>query len=68
MKRLIGEAGGNSKLTTDIVLKIVDEHKTGKTHEAVAKMFGTNYSNVAHIIRGSRWGDITGIKSIKTAP
>lgn len=60
-----GELAYNSKLKNETVLKIVEEHKKGKSHSEVARMFGTNYSNVAHIIRGSRWGTITGIKYVE---
>lgn len=52
----IGELAGNHVLKEKTVLKIIDWlNKNEMTHLEIAKKFNTNYSNVAHIFRGSRW-------------
>ena len=52
-----GEDAGNSKLKLKIVNKIRKDLLAGKlTHKEIANKHNTNYSNVAHIKRGSRWG------------
>lgn len=52
-----GEKGGNSKLTLEVVRAIRKEREeNGTTYIALATKYNTNYSNVAHIMRGSRWG------------
>lgn len=45
-------------LTEDIVRKIKSELGT-MTHRKLADKYHTNYSNVAHIKRGSRWGHVS---------
>lgn len=60
--KAIGEKSGNAILKEKIVKKIVRERiKKHISYNQLAKKFKTNYSNIAHIMRGSRWGQITGI-------
>lgn len=54
--RARGEAAGNHKLTIDLVRLIRNDLASGMSNTAIAAKHGTNYSNVAHIKRGSRWG------------
>lgn len=54
-----GEKCGRGILTEKIVRAIIiDRKKTGLSYSKLAKKHDTNYSNVAHIIRGSRWAHI----------
>lgn len=46
-----------SKLTLQQVVGI--KHLRGSlSYHQIARLYNTNYSNVAHIMRGSRWGDV----------
>lgn len=56
--RLFGEAGANVKLSLNTVRNIRCDLLSGMSNTAIAKKHGTNYSNVAHIKRGSRWGKV----------
>ena len=54
--RTLGEKCGNAVLTLDTVRAIRKELAAGVlSYKKIAEKFGTNYSNVAHISRGSRW-------------
>lgn len=56
ISRSRGEDGGNSKLKLETVRKIRKDLAKGiYTHTQIAGKYKTNYSNVAHIKRGSRW-------------
>lgn len=53
----IGELAGNSKLKEKTVKNILKDISNGKkTYLKIAEKYKTNYSNIAHIARGSRWG------------
>ena len=51
-----GEKGGNSKLTLEIVRAIRNDRAKGMKYMEIAAKYKTPYSNIAHIMRGSRWG------------
>lgn len=52
-----GEKSGNNKLKEATVKKIISEILEKKlSYNKIAKKYNTNYSNIAHIARGSRWG------------
>jgi hypothetical protein len=50
-----GEKAPCSKLTLKKVRAIREDLEAGMTYMTIARKHGTNYSNVAHIKRGSRW-------------
>ncbi len=52
-----GEECAQSVLSEKIVRKIKSEVGS-MTYKELAKKYGTNYSNIAHIKRGSRWGHV----------
>lgn len=55
-----GQDSPSSILKENDVISIFKERKlTGTKYLDLAKKYNTNYSNVAHIMRGSRWGKIT---------
>lgn len=55
--QLVGESCPQSKLTENLV-RAIKSHFGKMTYTQIAKKFNTNYSNVAHIKRGSRWGHV----------
>lgn len=57
---LKGEDSARAILNNDLVALIYLNCKLLRvSYNKAASMFGTNYSNVAHIMRGSRWGHVT---------
>lgn len=55
----VGEKCGNSKLKNKQVILIKKDLKDKKlTYKEIALKYETNYSNIAHIARGSRWGHL----------
>ncbi len=55
--QFVGEACPQAKLTESIVREIKN-HIGRMPYTEIAKKFNTNYSNVAHIKRGSRWAHV----------
>lgn len=59
MAHQFGELCGNHKLKEKTVIAIIEErNKNHTSYNKIAKQFQTNYSNVAHIFRGSRWNHL----------
>ena len=54
----IGERNGQSKLTKDQVLTILNLRKAGKPLRKLAKQYGVNYSSICKIVRGEMWSHI----------
>lgn len=58
-----GEKSVHSTLNDSQVLDIVKERlELGTKYIELAEKYNTKYSNIAHIMRGTRWGKVTGIK------
>lgn len=57
-----GEKNGQSKLSSEEVLKICRLLKGGTSQSRVAALFGLNQTTVGDISRGKIWGHVTGIK------
>jgi 6-phosphofructokinase len=52
-----GDECKQAVLSEKVVRKIKSEIGS-MTHRDLAKKYNTNYSNIAHIKRGSRWGHV----------
>ena len=53
-----GEAQGHSKATDEMVLKMREHAKGGRTHQSIADEFGFSRSAVTSIINKKRWNHI----------
>ncbi len=64
----LGESNGNSKLTKEDVLMIVQSVRGGSPVAEVASEFGVTPNNIKAICDGTTWSHITGIDRILTPP
>lgn len=55
--QFVGVACPQAKLTEETV-RSIKNHKGILSYVKIAEKFNTNYSNVAHIMRGTRWGHL----------
>lgn len=61
-----GESSHLSRLTTEIVLKIIETYKSGLySQQEVADMFGIKQPTVQNICSGKRWGHLNAISTVQ---
>lgn len=58
LRQARGESQGLAKLTERQVLDIRNRHAAGESYRALASAFGTNFSNIALIVKRKTWSHV----------